>query len=96
MTCRHKTPARQRGSFTYYFFVFHSSLTRGRFGEVISNSEEVQATASRERRASINAVDFQPKVWYNYKKVMSREKTGRDILSRQPKTPHIKTPETAT
>lgn len=70
----HKTPARQRGSFTYYFFVFHSSLTRGRFGEVISNSEEVEATASHKRRASfalrINTVDFKPKVWYNYKKVM--------------------------
>lgn len=68
MTCRRKTPARQRGSFTYYFFVFHSSLTRGRFGEAISNSEEVQAPASRKRRASINTVDFKPKVWYNYKK----------------------------
>lgn len=64
------------------------------------NSEEVEAPASRKRRASfvlrINTVDFQPKVWYNYKKVMSREKAGRDILSRQPKTPHIKTSETAT
>ena len=70
----HKPPARQRGSFTYYFFVFHSSLTRGRFGEVLSNSEEVEPPASRKMRASfvlrINTVDFKPKVWYNYKKVM--------------------------
>lgn len=74
LTCRHKPPARECGRFTYYFFVFHSSLTRGRFGEVLSNSEEVEAPASRKMRASfvlrINTVDFKPKVWYNYKKVM--------------------------